>query len=528
MENTKCECGHNNPVGTILCEYCGKPLEEDKESNRPLEMRYEGKARRSQTYQATWFDRVWNFFSSVKVAIVLILITLITSAIGTILPQERYVPSPDPAQYYVEQYGFWGEWFYKLGLSSMYDSWWYVTLLAMIGISLVVCSLDRVIPLYKALKNQQVTKDLTFISRQKVSYTLEVPEEERDGLLDRLATQLQNRRFRVRREGHALLAEKGRISRWGPYINHIGLILFLFGALLRLVPGWYLDQFVWVREGEIAKVPEMPYYVKNNKAEVEFYDPKELPGKKTNSQPTVKQYKSDITLLRQDPRTGRLEPVSRKVIMVNHPMEYKGLMLFQSGFQPNQPVSLQMTVTDKKTKKSVGTFTVNLYHPKESYPLKNGGTVRILNYFPDFTMEGDRPATKSEFPNRPAFVFEVITPELKKGEKSWMIAQTNLDDINRNNRYDISMTGLQVVDQSGLMVRVDKSLLVIFFGAAVCMIGLVMGFYWQHRRVWLRWHEGRLYLGAHTNKNWFGLKREVEQIAERAGLKLSLTQLGQE
>jgi cytochrome c biogenesis protein len=78
------------------------------------------------------------------------------------------------------------------------------------------------------------------------------------------------------------------------------------------------------------------------------------------------------------------------------------------------------------------------------------------------------------------------------------------------------------------MVRVDKSLPVIFFGAAVCMIGLVMGFYWQHRRVWLRWHEGRLYLGAHTNKNWFGLKREVELITERAGLKLSLTQLGQE
>src|SRR3954466_10968607 len=107
MENTKCVCGHNNPVGTILCEYCGKPLEEDHDEKRPLEMRYEGKARRSQTYQTTWFDRVWNFFSSVKVAIILIIITLIASAIGTILPQERYVPSPDPAQYYVEQYGFW-------------------------------------------------------------------------------------------------------------------------------------------------------------------------------------------------------------------------------------------------------------------------------------------------------------------------------------------------------------------------------------------------------------------------------------
>jgi cytochrome c biogenesis protein len=41
------------------------------------------------------------------------------------------------------------------------------------------------------------------------------------------------------------------------------------------------------------------------------------------------------------------------------------------------------------------------------------------------------------------------------------------------------------------------------------MIGLVMGFYWQHRRIWLRIDGGQLNLGAHTNKNWYGLKNEV-------------------
>ncbi|MNE91384.1 ResB-like family protein [compost metagenome] len=41
------------------------------------------------------------------------------------------------------------------------------------------------------------------------------------------------------------------------------------------------------------------------------------------------------------------------------------------------------------------------------------------------------------------------------------------------------------------------------------MLGLVMGFYWQHRRIWLRVDDGKLTLGGHTTKNWFGMRREV-------------------
>ena len=55
-------------------------------------MRYEGSARRSQTYNKTIVDKIWNFFSSVKIGVSLIVITLIASAVGTIFPQEMYIP----------------------------------------------------------------------------------------------------------------------------------------------------------------------------------------------------------------------------------------------------------------------------------------------------------------------------------------------------------------------------------------------------------------------------------------------------
>ena len=92
MKEVKCECGHVNPHGTVLCEACGKTLEEKRTESTDFDMRYEGSARRSQTYNKTIIDKIWNFFSSVKVGVALIVITLIASALGTIFPQEMYIP----------------------------------------------------------------------------------------------------------------------------------------------------------------------------------------------------------------------------------------------------------------------------------------------------------------------------------------------------------------------------------------------------------------------------------------------------
>ena len=39
---------------------------------------------------------------------------------------------------------------------------------------------------------------------------------------------LKELKYNVKREGNAILAERGRFSRWGPYVNHLGLIIIPF------------------------------------------------------------------------------------------------------------------------------------------------------------------------------------------------------------------------------------------------------------------------------------------------------------
>jgi cytochrome c biogenesis protein len=52
------------------------------------------------------------------------------------------------------------------------------------------------------------------------------------------------------------------------------------------------------------------------------------------------------------------------------------------------------------------------------------------------------------------------------------------------------------------------------------MLGLIFGFYWQHRRIWIRIDEGALTLAAHTNKNWFGIRKEITVILQKVNIEV--------
>ncbi|MFP3361224.1 cytochrome c biogenesis protein ResB, partial [Planococcus sp. SIMBA_143] len=70
------------------------------------------------------------------------------------------------------------------------------------------------------------------------------------------------------------LLEKGRLSRYGPYINHTGLILLLFGSMLRFFPGMYVDELIYLNEGETEEIPttQGQYYIKNERFVIDTYE----------------------------------------------------------------------------------------------------------------------------------------------------------------------------------------------------------------------------------------------------------------
>lgn len=552
--NTKCECGHQNHVGTVLCESCGKPLYDDH-SDDPLEMRYDGVARRSQKANPSVLDRVWNFFSSVKVAIYLILATLLGSILGSIYPQESTFLNIDPAQYYKNTYGWTGDLYYKLGLSDTYNSWWFLGLLICIGISLVVCSLDRVLPLYRALSKQQIRKHLSFIRRQKVVFENAVDlnqagREKPEAWLAEAEVKLRKKGYRVHTDKGALLAEKHRFSRWGPYVNHIGLIIFLLAVLMRSLPGWQLDEYVGFLEGEPTQIPKTNYFLKNDEFIVEFYSEEEMTGQfREKGQTVAKHYETKATLYECtdncDGSLGepKLKELTSQSITVNHPLNYKGLLAFQFDYsQTPRLLSVSPMLKNKQTGQSYGPFTLKMKHPVDTYeagPYK----IKLKDYFPDFSIsDKGLPITVSNEPNAPAFVFTITGPDLPADGQAYLYFPREIDKekysqdkINGafGSVWDISVNSMADVEianyTSFLNIRRDTALPYIFAGAGLFLVGVVMGLYWQHRRIWIRFDEGnKLTLGAHTNKNWYGLRNEVAGMLNKMGIEVTPKQLANE
>lgn len=528
MKEVKCDCGHVNPHGTVLCESCGKVLEEKDKDKKLLDMRYEGSARRSQTYNKTIVDKIWNFFSSVKVGVWLIVITLVASALGTILPQEMYIPPIMPAaEYYEDQYGWIGKLYYDLGFHNLYSSWWYLILIASIGISLVICSLDRVVPLYRALKKQRVSRHESYLQRQRVFGVSEV--EETDKAFSMAKEKLKEKKYNIREEDGNLLAEKGRFSRWGPYVNHVGLIIFLIGGMLRFVPGMYVDKILWIREGETKVIPETngEYYLKNDAFILEVYD-KEKDNKVfgeaiDKAGMVAKNYQSNVTLYKKqgDAVAGEeadLEKVKDYEIRVNEPLKFDKFALYQVDYKLNELNKMSFALTNKQTGEEFGDLTIDLNDPKDVYDLGNGYKTEIVSYFPDFEFdENGEPVTKSRIPNNPAFVFKMFTPDKPDGEISFVAIRQTIEPFG-DNEYKMAFKGVDTKNVSALTVRKDLTLWIIALGGAIFMIGVAQGSYWNHRRIWLRRVNGEVWVAGHTNKNWHGLKREIEAVLNGTGI----------
>lgn len=523
LKEIKCECGHVNPIGTVFCEACGKPFESN-ENIKLLDMRYEGSARRSLTQTKTIVDKIWSFFSSVKVGVWLIVITLAASAIGTIFPQEMYItPGIAPAEYYKQEYGFLGQLYYQLGFNNLYGSWWYMMLIASIGISLVICSLDRVIPLYKALKKQGVKRHPSFLKRQRL-YGTGTPQE---GDLERVQMNLKKTNYNVKVEDGNILAEKGRFSRWGPYVNHIGLIIFLFGAMLRFLPSMYVDEALWLRDGETKEIPgtDGQYYLKNEKFIKEVYDKskdKEVFDEaidRVGDKMIAKNFQTNAVLYKavgeniagQKPK---LEKVKESEIRVNEPLKFDQFAVYQVDYKESEFKSMSFHLQNKDNNQKWGPIKVNLADPTEKYDLGNGYSLELLSYFPDFYFdENGKPNTKTKLPNNPAFVFKMFTPETPDGEVSFVGIQQNIEP-DGNNKYKMSFAGVEMQNATALTVRKDLTLWILGIGGFIFMVGVIQGMYWNHRRIWIQRVNDEWWIAGHTNKNWFGLKKDIERVIE--------------
>src|SRR5699024_933298 len=518
-------CGHVNPPGTQLCQSCGKMINEnyDKKKIKDL-MRYDGSAVRSKVKSKSIFDKIWNFFTSIKVGVTIIAIIAIAAAIGTILPQEYFIPlGADPLEHYTERYGTFGMLYYKLGFTELYSSWWFVLLNGMLALSIIAASVDRGVPLYKSLKNQRAKKHDSFFRRQRLNNTYSSTEQ-----AESVVKGLQDKKYKLKQDGNHYLLEKGRLSRWGPYINHTGLIILLVGSMLRFFPGVYIDEVIYAQEGETVSVPttDGKYYVKNEAFTLDTYD--EDSGTvfdeslQQNKEMTISNFQTDISFYENKSAdvigsSPDLEKIDDYSIRVNHPYVFEDYQLYQSSYDNSQLKSMTLRLEDKDGNTIVENCEVNLDEPADTYEISEDININMRAYAPDF-LEIDENGTllsETPVPSNPAFVFEVDNGEKKELS---LLQIMNSTDISEGNEYKIKFVEAEEHVATVLTLKKDLSMPIIATGFVIFLIGLFIGSYINHRRIWINGDGDSMSIAAHTSKNYYGLKKEINSVLEANNL----------
>ncbi|WP_157729463.1 cytochrome c biogenesis protein ResB [Tumebacillus algifaecis] len=459
---------------------------------------------KKQKKQKSLFDYVWDFFASVKVAIIIIVALALTAILGTIYPQENAIPSPNPQYYYMDTYGKMGDLYYRLGLSDMYNSWWFLTLVLMLAISLIICSIERVVPLYKSLKNQPIARKVIAIRSDRL-YAVKEAAGEAD--IDTLAAALKKKRYKVSREAGALLAEKGRLPRFGAYIIHIGLLIIIAGVFVRLIPGAYFSDMVWLKQGERQYIEEVGFSLQNNGFDLEFYD---------SDQTRVKKYETDVAVYVGD------EEKVKKHLIVNEPLKFNHTLIYQNSYDPN-PMFKRGAVElfEKASGKSLGTFEINFDDPQQEYKVGEY-TLTMINYYPDIKVDPEKGGvfTNSRDAYNPGLQLKIAKPG-GEAQTQWMmpLAPFVEEMLGKDYQYKLQLVQVELFNMTGLRLQKDLGIPVVYSGCAVVLWGLVLCFYFQHRRIWARLEDGVLHIGANTSKNWLGMNKEFNKATAGIGIE---------
>ncbi|MCI8455556.1 MAG: cytochrome c biogenesis protein ResB, partial [Mammaliicoccus sciuri] len=309
-------------------------------------------------------------------------------------------------------------------------------------------------------------------------------------------------------------------------INHTLLIILLLGAMIRLLPGFYLDDMLYVKEGETKTEhgTDRGYYIKNNDFIYEEYDQKS----QSNSNPEsidpslnkiAKNYETKATLYKNSQEEvigsdANLKEVASDSIKVNHPLKYDHLQFYQSSFDNSLLKDMTFNLKTKDGKPLGKPFTVNLESPKKTYKITDDLTVKLRSYAPDYEkIENGVLATKSPNPNNPAFVFEV-TDKGKQSEFSFLRIKES-QDISKDNKYDVKFANATNQWATVLAVKKDLTLPILFTGFVIFLLGLAVGSYINHRRIWINTDNGEFNIAAHTNKNYYGFSKEINQVLDK-------------
>ena len=443
-----------------------------------------------------------------------------TSIVGTIIPQNE-----NPAAYFRA----YGEFLYKLfdalEIFDMYHSWWFQFLILMLTMNIFVCSIDRLSATWKIVFSKNPSFNLSRF--RKLADKEEFTDKRNSEDLKKIYKPFIARIFGYTRveptdTGFCIFAEKWRWTRFGVYTVHLSVIFLLLGGLVGSLFGF--EGFVNIPEGEkinsirirnTGKTQNLDFEIKCEDFNISFYD---------NGAP--KEYRSSLTVIEQD------KPVLKKDIIVNDPLRYKGINIFQSSYgkmPSNRPPKKKVMAKDPQEEIALN-FAIK--NSGAAYQIKTliGKPVDIPEGFGKFVIVEYRKSAEFMGQNIGEAYVGILTPKdgnpvevllplhfpsfdkMRKGAVVISVAEQKAKEFNQmENTGQRYYTGLQVTKDPGIWV--------VYTGFIVMIIGCFITFFMSHQRLCVEviksGGKSKVVVTGRSNKNKLGMADKIKKISEQ-------------
>jgi len=417
-----------------------------------------------------WWHYPWNLLKSKRLAIVLIALLTLFSAIGMIIPQI----SPNSADYqgWTVKYPLLAPLVEIMGLNNIYRTWWFAALGVIFFTNLVACTLHQILQCLKIWRRSGQPLQTEPLAVFVTAYDYAAVQEEAIKAFARAGYKPAGA------AGGNLFLEKHRWGIWGAVLFHVGLIVVVFAGLLS--GAVKTTGYMMVAEGETRREARDNYDViyKGPFFKDEYHYGFEITLKKQNKyydeQGRLDYIKSDFIIS----ENGR--PALEKSLTRGEPLLYKDIRFFEydDGFAP--------LVTIKKPDGSVAwqsflLLNTHRYSNRRTYYYNNlqlPDTPYTLNmeFYPEMADKGKTVYNKSSQLKNPAV--KVVIREKGKQVAERVIKQGEPLIFN-GYRFSFgeirSWTGLEVVRDPGAGV--------LFGGFWLSLAGLVILFFMRYQKV---------------------------------------------
>lgn len=380
-------------------------------------------------------ERIWRAFSSMKLGLALLGIIALVAGIGTIVPQLEQAPEK------AKQLGQIWQW---MGITHLYNTVWFRLLLGLLCINLIVCSIQRLKGIY--LRTFKLKPPAT-LEQVPVKIRLTLKGESAQ-LRESVQTVLKQKGYRFslsnQSDSWSFIAIKRRLGNWGSLITHLSFVVLVIGALLGSLlgfKGYFMEgagttipiQGIHLSKGKVSET----FSVRINSAEDRF-----LPnGERDN-------WYTDMSILENG------QEVSRQTLSVNHPFKYHGITFYQANFANG--VSFTVDMKGKKT-------SVVLHDQGQSYFQAPGTELYLVTAIqPSSSQKAD-------------VLYQVYKGAEEKPIQAGQLTTGQTIDV--QGTYQLTFNGL--AGFTGLQVKKDPGVAIIWLGCALLVVGLILAFYWQ-------------------------------------------------